>query len=608
MKTANKLVAAVMAVCLLSPAPAWAAKQNDKQEAGFKQSRLQQQLDYTGKGIQPLFPYSLTKQKTKLQGWDKQSAEYKNAKKKQINVEKMPGEMEDILKKAHDIFPDLKEMKVTEAAILFEDGERPELWGFEFEKGDRQKEKFARARLTLEPKEGIVISYYFYDEEWKYDKPVTEKQAKEDAAKFLKKVLGDSASQYKATNVHLYGNDDDEDDDDDDDEVEKSAFVNFSRLINKIPYANDGIHIHIDGEGRVRNYDCDWRSLYIDESAFPDPKDAIKQKDAKNAYMKLEEMSLLYRNKQLVEIDYDKEEQKTKPVLKYVPSYYGNMDAITGKEAEDLDGSHREPSEKIELAPEGIELKAASREEAEKMLKDVFAIDVTGWDFDQYPDEDDEDERDYVRYYWYNEGKDSEQEIALTIDKDSKQVIGFWKDEYMDDDKEEEVKVSEKEAKKIAIDTLQKYLPADMKEGALIMESSPNSIDLPDWVDEDELPKYWLNSDYHFVLHELHQGVAIEDSVSWVRIDSATGNILSLGFNRNEKDTKLPDNTKTVSPDKAEEAYVNNLDFELVYVWPEIYDQKAPNPLLVYTANSRAYGYIDAFTGKLVKIKEKNEK
>ncbi len=600
MKTSNKIMAALLAVSLLSPVPAWAAKSGEGHHPAKEQMKFEQSLLHKTK-------MEKTSEKWKLPQLDKLEAKWKDAKKKSISAKEMPDEMEEMLKKAYDILPELKELKVTEAEIILESEDNPELWSFWFDGTDKNdKKNRSWAYLTLEPKDGIIVEYRMSNSKWESPKAPTEKAAKDKATAFLKKVLKDFAPIYKITEVYR----DEDSKDEDDEEYDKLAYVHFSRTVHDVPYEGVGADIIIDGEGRILHYNADLEGISLDESVFPDPSDAIQQKDAKAAYSKLEEMTLAYRKEQPVEYDRKKDEYKTKPVLKYVPTYEGPMDAVTGDEF-DIINNVRPESDMIQLKPEGTVLTASSRQEAEALLKDLFHLDVTGWNFNQYPDENDEGEdekkSDFIHYNWYTYDDQRDEEVYMTINKETHQVTSYSHEVFNYDDEESDNPsdlISKNEAKKIAIENLQKFVKKEMTEGQLNLLYAPiEEADLPDWVDKDELPGYWKRNMYFYSLNELYQGVPIEDSQYAIAINAETGEITDLYFNDSDDEIKLPDNKNTATPEKAEDAYLNNMSFQMIYIWPDYYGQKAPKPALLYVAGPRYDGYIDAFTGKLVRFK-----
>lgn len=616
MKKGTKVMAALVAVSLLAPTQAWAASNPNHEQAkekwkaeqklllpeawklGTKQSQVLSTLQSDQLNTKIKAPAKLQADKPLLQQLD--------GKKKSVSVKSVPKEMEKALDNVYKVFPELKDLKLTGAEILFETDDRPELWGFDFRSGNKKDEKVKRASVALIAKDEIIVDYFNYDYNKKPGKAPTEKVAKEKATAFLKKVLGSKASKYVISSVDIYGEEDEEDD-----EILGEADVDFLRTINSIPFEQRGINLSLDGDGKITRYYCNYETLMLDDSDFPDPKDAIKTSEVKSKYLKLEEMTLAYNSEEIVEYNQKTEKFNTKPVLKYMPSYYGPMNAITGEKVTMIDHKDEDATkpEIVKLQPEGKVLTASNRAEAESMLKEQFKIDVTGWDFDQYPDEDDEDEdedegrSDYLHYNWYIWDEDQDQEVYLTINKTTNQVLSFSHDIYEGRDKEDKL-ISEEAAKEIALDTFQKYAKTSMNEAQLSVARAPlDENDLPSWVNEEELPDYWNEDTYVFFLYELYQGVPIQDSRYGVVVDGNTGAVREVVFANTSKQLNLPDNKDTVSTSKAATAFGSNLMFEKVYTWPQFFGQKAPEPLLIYVANPQYEGYIDAFTGKFVRVK-----
>ncbi|MGD8192393.1 YcdB/YcdC domain-containing protein [Brevibacillus ginsengisoli] len=608
MKKGTKVMAALVAISLLAPAQVW-ADQNNHEQAKENWKKEQQLLMpgmwNPGQKQDQAFPtlhsnqlFTKSKSSAKLQ-MNKPLMQQLDGKKKSVSIKSVPKDMKNSLDNVYKIFHKLKDMKLVHAEILFESDEYPELWGFDFAVENKKGRIDQRASVAIVANDGTVLHYYYDDSNAKPGKAPTEKEAKDQASVFLEKVLGKKASQYVIDRVSIYHDREDEEED------TGEARVDFLRTINGIPFDGRGVGLYVNGDGDINGYFCNYDTFALKESDFPDPKKAIQPGEVKSHYLKLIDMNLAYRNEQIVEYNEKTDEIKTKPVLKYVPSFIGAMDAITGKKATIFDSKDEVKPENIKLQPEGKVLSASDRAEAEAVLKSQFKIDVTGWEYDQNSDDEDQDTRssEYLQYNWNLWDKEHGEEVFLMANKKTNQVLAYSHNIYKRK-KEDQKVISKEEAKKIALDTFQTFAKTSMNEAQLSLAMAPmDEQDLPSWVDKEKLPNNWNTDNYLFFLNELYQGVPIDDSGYAVVVDAHSGEVREIAFADNSIKLALPDNKGTVSATKAKTALGNNLMFDAVYEWPNFYGQKTPEPMLIYGAIPHYDGYIDAFTGKLVRVK-----
>lgn len=577
MNKVSKTLAAVIAVSLLIPAQAWAAKKNHtEQKYYFDDVQWQQQ---------------------KLPEMDKLTLQLKDAKKKNIPIQRLPAEMDQELKRIIQLFPELQGVPLNYVDIILRTDDQPELWSFSFWTNDGM-DKAIHANIVIEPESKVILEYQYQNPLVKSNTPLSEAKAKKLASVFMKKVLGGVANDYSFKYVIPAVIETEEN------QENYFTLIGFERLVNKIPYNNPGVYMQMVGE-RVTHYSCDLETYLVDPALFPDPGDALTKSEARSAYKKLLEMNLLYREKQL--FDRNGNETKYKPVLTYEPSYTGAMDAFTGQAMFDPDQLFPQTPEQVNVTPEGRKIFVSSLRQGEKLLKSEFGIDVSEWNITSISTGEDEDGNIFfLEYEWENRPEEDLEESAwFSIEPSTNRVKAFEHYEYRNNNTT--VKVSLEEAEQLALATLQKYLQEPMKETQLTLMHSPeDQLTLPDWIDDEQLVGFDQNY-YQFRLEETNQGVPIAERVYPVRIDAATGEANYIEFGKDLDEVSLPDNKNTVSPAKAKTSYINNLNFDLLYIWPEYFGQKAPKPVLVYNTSYKSDGYIDAFTGKFVRTKIKQK-
>ncbi|MGE5701531.1 MAG: YcdB/YcdC domain-containing protein [Clostridia bacterium] len=535
MKKMSKIVATFIAVSLLQVTPVW-AKSSDQQPENKRQVQT-------------------------------------------ISVNKIPEEMLEALEKVYVILPELKGLRVTSAEVTEEEENEPSLWYFTLQEKKGSKDSI-HARVAIESESGKLVNYFMYNTKWGAKKPVSPDRARKIADKFLRNALGDEADLYQFSRVSDISS---EDEDDYEEKDQRTVYYNI--VVNKVPVAGDSIRIIIDGQGHVVRFSNSMEKI-PELSSFPDPKDAIKQKDAEKTYLDAMDMQLRY---QLFPMKGDKGDPK--PVLKYVPSFRGGIDAMTGEKDEnpfDYKGEDDEeketlPQELITLSPQGTQPVIKAAEEAKKLLEEMAQADLSNAEFHEYTS-------DGIRSYnWelYDRKTDYEMEASVDVDEKTGKVKRVDYEVYSEEEESDEDALDLKQAKDEAVKLLEKWLPSDMEQVFLQYARS----------------FYQGNT---FVFLPTYQDVPVEGIAYRVALDGH-GKPTYLNITYGIDFSMLPDNKDTVSAKDAAKAYMKANELELFYVMNSIYDRETDeetllDPKLYYLLKNQSSGdYIDAFTGKLVK-------
>ncbi|NGQ94486.1 hypothetical protein G3578_04745 [Brevibacillus sp. SYP-B805] len=515
-----------------------------------------------------------------------------------LSIKKLPVEMKQALDRLTAVLPELAGLSVEEAAILEgEDGEA-DRWEYWLTNSEDEEAGYISAHVTLNAETGTLTSYRIANEHWISRKPPSDELAIRKASQFLENVAGKDPAQYRAEVVPT-------DEDEDAYEYEPSddrAYVHFDRLLHNIPVRGFSISVSVDEEGHVIRYHEE-SSLEIDESSVPEPTDVLSARKAKEAYTRLLGMHLVYNRYEPLEDDHDDDDEgdkvKTKPVLKYVPLYEGPMDASTGEIPDDIFYWKEQEPKTIALSPKGKKLTARSQKAAETLLKQEFGFDMDSMELEEQDVYGESPER-WKLYVWHTK-KDVRPSATLYLRVNASSGAFRSFSYYITDTDKTAKPISKKKALGIATATLEKYLPSSNKEVQLT-ESYPSDEypHIPPWVEDDDLETDGETEEYEFAFHPLYQGVPIENDSYFLTIDARTGKVVGFFMNTDSKKVTLPANKGTVSPQKAADAYLKHRPLELVYIWPQYDGQRAPKPLLVYVPQDNPYGYIDAFTGKVV--------
>ena len=239
---------------------------------------------------------------------------------------------------------------------------------------------YVHASLTFENDTGELIGLNIRNPHWASAELPASELAREKAAEFVRRVLGDRSQDYRMSGGIGYGRSVTQDDKGNRIEWAK-ATVQFERLINGIPFLNSGIRVGVDAAGRVTEYHAEDfyrlqespKVVKLDPTVFPAPSLAMPKETAAG----LLEMKLSYVGQQ--PLRYPKPgsgEVETRPVLMYVPSVYMPIDAVTGQPAADFYG--QSVVSRISLAGEGRQLAAGTPEEAAALVAAETGIDISG--------------------------------------------------------------------------------------------------------------------------------------------------------------------------------------------------------------------------------------
>lgn len=511
-------------------------------------------------------------------------------KSQELRINKLPSEMKRQLDKVIRSIPELGSLQLKHAVIHAEDEYGPERWEFDFSDG---KNWGTAASVELDAETGRLFSYEMDNRDWKSDDAPTETAAKKAADQFLRKLWGTQAKQYRFSQFDNYVTDDMEED-----EEPTIGEVTYDLYINNIRVDQFETVVRVDGKGRIVSLDNSAISS-VDKSKYPNPKKAISSAKAAELYKNLIDMSLTY-------VWVGKNEDGH-AVLAYEPRFReGAIDAFSGEVSDEVDNRILQKAERFQVDAQGVPMVARSREEAESLLTREFGISFEGLKYrpDKYSDdEDEEDERKLVSYEWRTPREaDDYLTISLVTDRKTGEVISYhYGNESID---ERDPNFTLKEAKQIALDTLQKYVSAEKETLQLSYSSSPfEHDDIPEWANPDDHDDYYspYNRNYFFRFHDVYQDVEVGFSSYQVEIDPQTGKVASLTFYDEDDLSELPDDRDTLSQEEAAEAYLKIHPLEMVYVWPTYYDQKRPSPILLYMPSNHDFSYIDAVTGDMIK-------
>ena len=185
--------------------------------------------------------------------------------------------------------------------------------------------------------------------------------------------------------------------------------------------------------------------------------------------------------------------------------------------------------------------------------------------------------------YWDYNSNDKGLHIRFVVDGTTGKVLDINRHEYVHgQDQPAVAAITEEEAKKIAVEFLQKINPQEFKEVKAV---------------EDYMHMYYgggYPKNYYFRYVRMVNDIEFERNYINVEVDGIKGNISSYSYRWYDA-LNVPSKEGVVGEEKAAEVFAKDLKMELSYVAqrknPDFYDQKVERAKLVYVP-SYANGYV----------------
>ncbi|MBC8588279.1 DUF4901 domain-containing protein [Paratissierella segnis] len=368
----------------------------------------------------------------------------------------------------------------------------------------------------------------------------------------------------------------------------------FIRVVGDIPYSENTISIDVNIEtGNISSYYAEWERAL----EFPKAENIISSESAKEAYIKDIGLKLIYKNRNRYSrlLDADKD---SKYYLAY--SYIGEekgIDAVTGKpiilsnygiyramneKAMDMGGEGGEPIITPEEQGEIDKLSGIKDvKEAEKKAREILKIDNTYklQNHNLYSSHENSDDFFY-RLGFLNANKDKNDNINISLDAKTLDLISFYKNRNIDANAKPIIKKSE--ALEIVKDYIKKINPEKVDE----VEYMENSVD-------DDQQYYNFN-----FIRKVDEIYVESDSIS-IGIDAVNKDISS--YNISWYKGEFPPKENIISIDKAYETLFDKIGLGLNYTSISSKDRENEKAIkLVYSISKDKPRIIDAHTGDIL--------
>lgn len=371
----------------------------------------------------------------------------------------------------------------------------------------------------------------------------------------------------------------------------------FTKQVNGLPYLNVSVRLTVNSKGEVISKGSGLYDLGSDDAPaledlkFADPKEAISKDQAEKAFAK--HLKLFYLKQPAEGWD-----EKTKeylygsPTLRYKSEFSEFIDAKTGKEVPDYDGSGSAYNPIVRVNPVGKEVTVKTTEEAAAMFA-AFGIESKAEKIKEGISEDTKGKE-----YTHEINKDFE--AIIVTEEETGRFMSYGLVEKRKGEKEDPKEdpngkkwLTPEESMKLAITALEKYGPKHLKEVMPIGTA--------------EFRQRGAEQGFKFV--NVHEGIPVLDDEIYIRIDRITGEVIGLRMEDvSWEPLILPDPKKAVSHEQALKEYLKVRPLELQYFTSDadiVSDNPNYQPILVYrTAISLDHREIDALTGKFTTAAE----
>lgn len=404
-------------------------------------------------------------------------------------------------------------------------------------------------QISVDSEKGQIISYNFYNYSQtpaQFPAKITVEEAKKIADDYIKEIFPDLLGKIEADDHFL--------------KSFKAPLsgptyyqIPYRYLINGVPFEDNKIYVQVSGDGEVTSFNY----YSFDDVEFENTEGTISVEEAKEKYVEQLDENLLWV------FPYNQYEANIVPFLTYQASIQShNIDAKTGElyyypGQTKVNIDYQPISDKPLADPPKDNGQELTQEQvleiAKSYLRNFFAKVPEIENINYYSN-------DYLTKHgmwslsWQNKDNSLRTYYGnMTIDAVTGELINFYKDDYSQDEAEKENILTYDEAKKLAVDTIKKFVPSKAHEVYLLESINANEL-------KDQKRIY-------FNFQRLVQGIPTERESITVSVNLVTGLVFNYGMNWGTVD--YPDQLPTViDMEKAKELILGDMDLELVYIAP----------------------------------------
>lgn len=379
--------------------------------------------------------------------------------------------------------------------------------------------------------------------------------------------------------------------------------IQFYQMKNGVPFRNNSIRLTVTGNGDVRNFHFNW----FNDVVFEDATNILSNEEAMAIVNNDTTMELRYQ--------FDRYNRRNQDVhLAYVPSqsnyqgYYGhmagNLDAKTGKwldhQGKELEAKQQISSDPVseDTTPLKVRKNELSKEEAYEVVEQLIDLpeDVILENARYHDDYGRHDGTKVWSFDWRKKNQAYPFFMRAEINANTGELIRFNNDRHFHpgDDQEFEVNITKEEAEQKAIEFL-KEAASDKTDQLYVTPINDH------YYNSDDKPRY-----YQVYFVRKHEGIPVEGQGVRITISTETGEVTN--FSSDWSDLEFPSIDGVISSEKAKEIYLSDMDLNLTYFVPNLYNinkdekEEAKKAQIIYQPQVMTAHplFLDALTGEWV--------
>ncbi|RAP25692.1 hypothetical protein C2W64_02404 [Brevibacillus laterosporus] len=381
-------------------------------------------------------------------------------------------------------------------------------WIFSWEAADKKKR--SSLDVTIDAKTGELTSFNKYGRDSKTStKKISQKEAEQIAEAFVEKVAKDKkAFLSKANEIIPVTSEGD------------LTFI-YTRMVDNIPFIENGVTIKVDRKGEIVSYQLDW-----DSGKIPSSKATISLEEAEKKLYSLLDPQLQYT-------ELDRYTARKKDQGTFTPVYqYGNSSArfLDANSGEALSMTGRKAEDKKKIVPLGDKKsfdnespQKIDKSDAEKIAKEWSKKLTDGWIYTgQRGSSSSSDGSGIQSQSWsFTFSPPNQTDPAITIHiNDYGQIVAYdQQEERKKQNKSEQKAITKQEAEKTANEFIEKVYAQHTGQIYLINESN----------------YYEEPLDYTFTYKFSYNDIPIDQSRIEVEVNKYTNQIESGWLGRGQK-------------------------------------------------------------------------
>ncbi len=340
---------------------------------------------------------------------------------------------------------------------------------------------------------------------------------------------------------------------------EKTGQYYFTRMVNGIPYLDNGYLVQVQGE-KTQSLALSGNKQ-LNTQLFPDPAKAIPMEQAQQAFADSVELAYVGNQSKLV----------------YFPGLFGNINAIDGTVKKE------EQKQLIPITPHGKQY-VRNEKEAAAFLSKELQLPMNEMTF-RYDSSNNNGMRpqNLKVFRWYSENQ--QKSVSLDVVANTGQIVSY----YFNEAEESSKKTPDPKPTEAYIESASLFLQK-------FLDKSIQQLRVKDIIRNSSRSKITIQ------FQAMHHNIAIIDRTFEISIDLETEQVVSMNGDLTTSTDTLPEPVEVIMRETAIERLLEEGPLELVYANNTGLSGAKQSPQLIYTIIKKETTRtgIDARSGKKV--------